>query len=274
MTQLKNFMNKTLIIGAGETGQALGRVLSSFYQVEYVDSLKGLNAEGEFEVINICYPPDKNFINNTKAYIKRFKPKLTIIHSSVPVGTTRQLGKGVVNSPINGQHANMAEELKIYPKFIGVADVYDEFLATRYLKNAGFNTITLSSPEATELAKLMCTSYYGWNLIYSKEMIEESKKYNVPFHEVYTVWNQVINKGFEKLGKFNHIRPIYEPVEGEIGGHCVVNNAYLLDNFITRTIKGRNEIYKLNKEEKDENRTGDKNLASRKIRNSKLRNRE
>ena len=61
-----------------------------------------------------------------------------------------------------------------------------------------------------------------------------------------------INDGFKKLSKEEHIRPIYSPINGEIGGHCVINNCELLDSFVTNIIKGRNETFKVNKEVKNE----------------------
>ena len=259
---LKNSMNKTLIIGAGEIGKALGNILSSAYSVDFKDIEK--SKEEQCDVINICYPYSKNFIKITQDYAKKYQAKLIIIHSTVPVGTTKKLGDGYVHSPINGQHANMAEELKVYPKFIGANNPYDEIQAEEYLNKAGFKTILFSSSEATELAKIMCTSYYGWNLIYMREMIKEAKKYNVPFQQIYTAWNNIINKGFMELRKYNYTRPIYKPMPGKTGGHCVYENTFLHDNLITKTIK----------EQDDEIRKSNNNLASGKIRPSRLQNRK
>jgi UDP-N-acetyl-D-mannosaminuronate dehydrogenase len=237
--------NKTLIIGNGEIGKALGLILTPFYEVFYKDIDNEI--EDKFEVINICYGYSKNFIKITKNYIEKYNPELTIIHSTVPVGTTRKLGKGIVHSPINGQHSNMAKEIATYPKFIGALNGYDTFKTAKYFKNCGLKVFIFSSPETTELAKILCTSYYGWCLEYMKEAVKEAEKYNVPFHEIYTVWNREINKGLKILNKENLTRPIYEPIKGRIGGHCVVENSYLLNNMITKLIKEKN---------------GNKNLAS------------
>ena len=62
-------------------------------------------------------------MGETARYIELYKPALTIVNSTVGVGTTRAIGKrtgaAVVNSPVRGKHACMLEELRIYTKFVG-----------------------------------------------------------------------------------------------------------------------------------------------------------
>lgn len=237
---------RNLIIGNGEIGQALYKVFIPVHETLVRD--KNEKLEGDFEILHICYGYSDKFLEYTKEYIKQYKPRLTIIHSTIPVGTTRKLGAGVVHSPINGQHANMAYELSVYPKFIGALNGSDSLMAEEFLNKVFKKIVHFSSPETTELAKIRCTSRYGWGIIEMRDTLDDCEKYKVPFHEVYSVWNMLINDGFKTLGKDNHIRPIYKPIKGEIKGHCIIPNCDLLDSFVTQTIKSRNETYKLNKE--------------------------
>ena len=75
----------------------------------------------------MCYPFQiKDFVGETVRYIELFKPKVTIVNSTVAVGTTRLIaersGAVVVNSPVRGKHARMLDELCKYTKFVGAID--------------------------------------------------------------------------------------------------------------------------------------------------------
>jgi len=230
-------MEKTLILGAGEIGKSLGNVLCSAYDVTIKDkeNESEANVEGKYTVMNVCYPYSKDFVKITKDYIKQYKPKLTIIHSTVPAGTTRKIG--AVHSPVNGKHPNLAKSILTFIKFIGANNAYDAYEAEKFLTGAGIKVGHFSSSETTELAKIMCTSYYGWNIIFMKEMVKLSEKYGVPFHEAYSTWNKAYNEGYSELGETQFTRPVLKPMKGKIGGHCVVPNANLVDSIITKQIK-------------------------------------
>ena len=233
---------RSLIIGSGEIGKSLHNVLSAKHE-SHIRDLEDYPLE-DVEVLNICYPPIKDFVEVTKKYIAKYKPKITIIHATVPVGTTRQCGENVVHSPVHGKHPNLAKGILTFTKYIGGVDIYATHMATKFLREAGITTKVVASPEASEISKIMCTSYYGWNIIFMKEMVEICKQNNVPFNEVYTEWNWHYNDGYNKLGNPEFTRPILFPTPGRIGGHCVVENSFLTENFITKTIRERNKKYK------------------------------
>lgn len=226
-------MNKTLIIGAGEIGKSLKEVLDSTYEVHLID--KDSKVIGQYDVINICYPYSKDFVKITKDYIKKYSPKLTIIHSTVPVGTTRKIG--AVHSPVNGRHPNLAKSILTFVKFIGANNAYDANDAHDFLSKAGIKVIPFASSEATELAKIMCTTRLGMDVIYMKEMIKLCDKYNVPFNQAYKMWTANYNKGYLELGDPKFMRPILVPMRGEIGGHCVLNNAKLMESYLTKIVR-------------------------------------
>ena len=234
-------MSKTLIIGAGEVGKSLYDVLKTKHEA-YIRDTEDFKIDG-IEVLNICYPPIKNFVEQTEKYINQYKPKLTIIHSTVPVGTTRKLGKNCVHSPIHGKHPNLSEGILTFTKYIGGVNASSVFAAIDFLGKAGIETMPVSSPETSELSKIFCTTYYGWNIVFAKELEKICEKYNVPFHEVYG-WNNHYNTGYDKLGMGQFKRPVLVPIKGEIGGHCVINNCKLIDSSLTNLILDFNKQYK------------------------------
>jgi hypothetical protein len=68
-------------------------------------------------------------------------------------------------------------------------------------------------------------------------------KLKLNFNDVYTIANKDYNNGYIKLGKSNVVCPVLKMIPGKIGGHCVVRNCDLLNDWITKIIKGRNKKY-------------------------------
>ncbi|MDP3015297.1 MAG: hypothetical protein Q8N28_02710 [bacterium] len=229
---------KHLIIGRGEIGSALFNVLKKHYDISIRD--KDSDLKGDFDILHICYPPVKNFINITKNYIKEYNPKLVIIHSTIPVGTTQKISSFAVHSPVRGVHPRLEKGIKTFVKYFGGEKAKE---AARYFSKIGIKTKRFKKSETTELLKILDTTYYGWNIIFAKEVKRISDKLKLDFDEAYTIANQDYNEGYRKLGKLNVIRPILRAMSGKIGGHCIIPNCDLLDDWVTKTIKNRNKKY-------------------------------
>ena len=113
-----------LVVGLGEVGKPLLAILSKHYQTVGVDLIPPDQPIERADVMHICYPYQiKDFIDETCRYVELFKPSLTVINSTVAVGTTRQIarltGADVVHSPVRGKHAHMQQDMHRYTKFIG-----------------------------------------------------------------------------------------------------------------------------------------------------------
>ena len=112
---------RTLILGTGEIGTSLARVLSRAHVVygkdkegeikffDFGSPVPATSKNDTWDVLNICYPPSKDFVKITKVYIAQYKPKVTIIHSTVAPGTTIKCGPNVVHSPIHGKHPDISK---------------------------------------------------------------------------------------------------------------------------------------------------------------------
>lgn len=233
-------------MGAGEVGMGLFDVLNSAYlgRIFIRDVRPNENDLERVDILHITYPYSKHFLRETRKYVRRYRPKVTVIHSSVPVGTTRKLGTPAVHSPIRGKHPKLAEGIRTFVKFFGGEDMKDVRFIEQYFAKAGVRTMILSSPEATELGKLMETSQYGWFIVLAKEIKKLCDKLNLNFNEVYTIQNMTYNEGYERLGLTHFNRPVLTPVDGAIGGHCVRENSDLIDSSVTKLIKDFNEKFK------------------------------
>lgn len=227
-----------LVIGAGEVGQAIHEILKKRFQVVIRD--KDNDLHGQFDIMHICYPPVKDFFRITKSYIKQYKPKLVIIHSTVPVGMTRKIGSFAVHSPIRGVHPHLVKGIKTFVKYFGGSQAKK---AAAYFSAAGIKTKSFSKPETTELLKILDTTYYGWNIIFCKETKRICDRLGLNFDEIYVLANNDYNAGYSKLGMTNVVRPVLKPMPGKIGGHCVIQNTYLLKDWLTNTLKKRNSNY-------------------------------
>jgi UDP-N-acetyl-D-mannosaminuronate dehydrogenase len=214
---------KVVVAGLGEIGKPLFQLLEEQYEVYGVD-LAPFRPVREVDVLHVCYPFQiKDFVGETARYIDLFRPTLTIINSTVAIGTTRRIGEitrtPVVNSPIRGKHVRMLEELRFYTKFVGAADPMDAARAAEHFAAAGMKTKILSSPEATELAKLTETTYFGLLIAWAQEVERYCDLTGAAYDEVVSIYDEI---GYLPRVKF---------FPGVIGGHCVMPNIEILSQL-------------------------------------------
>lgn len=246
------------MVGLGEVGKPILQLIS-VHQTDVIGiDLEPLPAVKCVGVLHICYPFQiDDFIGETERYIEHFKPALTIINSSVAVGTTRAIAQcteaAVVNSPVRGKHARMLQDLQRYTKFIGALDSESGAAAARHFESAGLKTKLLASPEATELAKLTETTYFGLMIAWAQELERYCDQSRVSYDE--------ITSFYEEIAFFPDVK--YFP--GEIGGHCVMPNIELLGRFTKSAILGaiENSNWMKIKREQSQKEKRDAVLASK-----------
>ncbi|MGA8109016.1 MAG: hypothetical protein WB974_06255 [Acidobacteriaceae bacterium] len=227
-----------VVVGLGEVGKPLFQVLSGYYPALGVDIAPPAVVQ-EADVLHICFPFEiRDFAGETQRYIDMFRPKLTVVNSTVGVGTTRQIaeraGTPVVHSPVRGKHVRMLEELRHYTKFVGAMDPASGEAAARHFQAAGLKTRVLSSPEATELAKLTETTYFGLMIAWAQELERYCDQSGANYEEIISF--------YEEIRFFPPVK--YFP--GVIGGHCVMPNIRLLRQFtrseILEAIQASNDM--------------------------------
>lgn len=235
-----NFMgkkdgSKIGILGYGEVGQAIAK----FYKNPKIQDLNRNDGLDGVEILHICIPWSKNFVKIVRKEIKKIKPKLIIIHSTIAPGTTKKLalslpkgiGKMTVHSPVRGVHPKLYQGIKIFVKYIGADNKKAGEMAKKHLESLGIKTKVFYPSITTEIGKLLDTSYYGLCIAWHGEMKKICDKAGINFKKTVTDFNKTYNEGYTKLGKKNVIRPVLYPPEGGYGGHCICENAEILKKF-------------------------------------------
>jgi UDP-glucose 6-dehydrogenase len=215
---------KVIVVGIGEVGQPIFELASRHHRAFAVDVSPPAETVERADVMHICYPFGiEDFVGETARYIDLFKPTLTIINSTVAVGTTRAVAKrtgpAVVNSPVRGKHAHMAEDLLRYTKFVGAIDPAAGEHAAEHFQSLGMKTRILASPEATELAKLTETTYFGLIVAWAQEVERYCDQLDQDYDEVAAFYEEI--KFFPPVKYF----------PGIIGGHCVMPNIEILSRM-------------------------------------------
>jgi hypothetical protein len=237
---------RNLIIGAGEVGRSLYKVLSDSHETEIRD-VGPFDATLPISVLNICYPYFDGFEDSVREYQRMYAPELTIIHSTVPVGTSDSLG--AVHSPIHGKHPNLADGIRTFPKYVGCPDPDKRRRAVEFLRAAMINAVGIGSARDSEASKIWCTTYYGLCIAFQKKVEEFCREHGLNFDMVYG-WNVFYNRGYRALDMPQFTRPVLTPMEGPIGGHCVMPNLRFIDgNPVAEFIREVNSAYETAKDD-------------------------
>ena len=140
----------------------------------------------------------------------------------------------MVNSPVRGKHVRMLEELRSYTKFVGALDAASGKAAARHFESIGMKVKVLSAPEATELAKLTETTYFGVMIAWAQELERYCDRAGQDYAEITSFYDEI--KFFPPVKYF----------PGVIGGHCVMPNIDLLLKFtesdMLEAIKASNDM--------------------------------
>ncbi len=209
-----------VVAGLGEVGRPLMNILARTYACAGID-IDPVSIDGPVSVLHICYPFQiPSYVQTTADYMRRLRPGLTVIHTTVSPGTTRQVQDEIPDallafSPVRGKHVRMEQDMMRYKKFVAAPTPQAEAAALDHLHGAGFETGTFPSPEIAELAKLLETTYLGVLIAWAQEMERLAAQYNGSFDDVNRFVTEV-----DFLPA--HVFP------GVIGGHCVLPNIELL----------------------------------------------
>lgn len=227
-------MKNIAILGMGEVGKSLYLVYKESKKFNVLTKDKSENTEfNNIFVLNICIPYSNDFCDIVKTEIKNCNPKYTVIHSTIPVGTTNKIKcdlkyKNICHSPIRGNHPDLSESIKTFTKYIGCEDKKTSNKIKKHFKEIKIKSKSFKSSDNTELIKLLCTSYYGLCISWYNEIKKICDFFKVDYFD-FLEWNITYNQGYKKMKNKNVIRPTLYPPNNKIGGHCIVPNAKLLN---------------------------------------------
>lgn len=253
----EELQKKQVVVGLGEIGKPIKKLLSRAYPVLGYDVNSSLVDHNEYKkfdklktlFLHVCIPFTNDFVNNVISNFKKFQPEYIIIHSTISPHTTekiqKKVGIPVIYSATRGVHKRMLYDLKRYTKFFAVeSDTPNNELASqiysKIMKKCGVKTKQMSSSLVLELAKIIVdTSYYGWLINYAQLSNIIAIENKVNYDEMWSF--------ADEIHKYLGNRPKMFP--GHIGGHCVIPNLSLIQNQTLDLIKKINESYskKLNK---------------------------
>lgn len=208
-----------VVAGLGEVGRPLMNILSKSYDCVGID-VEELAISKPCSVLHVCYPFQiADFVGTTAAYIEKLKPRLTIINSTIAVGTTRmvqdRVKTPVAYSPVRGKHAKMEQDMLRYQKFVVGPDPQSTQLAAAHFAGAGFKVATFPTLESGELSKLLETTWLGMLVGWAQEIERLAFQCGASYEDV-----NAFVKEIDYLPK--NVFP------GYIGGHCVMPNIAIL----------------------------------------------
>ena len=247
---------QVLIVGLGEIGHTL---FALFSEAKDSFAVFGLDLDearmrefgqsrseipSKIDTLHVCIPcpAQERFSNIVAGYIEEYKPKLTIIDSTVPPGTTMKVAEHgkflVAHSPSRGVHKSaehMIWEMKRWIKYVGGANPAAADAARAHFEKLGLKVKVLKSCTETELAKLFETTYRAWMIACFQEMHRISRAFGADFDETVDF--------LEDTHRLRFDRPVMFP--NVIGGHCLIPNTELLlksyDSEFLRLILESNE---------------------------------
>jgi UDP-N-acetyl-D-mannosaminuronate dehydrogenase len=209
-----------VVAGLGEVGRPLLNILSKVFECAGVD-VSPVEIHRPCSVLHICYPFQiRDFVAITANYVAKYRPQLTLVHSTVAPGTIRELQKAagterIVYSPVRGKHVRMETDMLRYVKFVGASSPQIAREAASHLTQVGFKTAMFRTLEIGELSKLVETTYLGLLVAWAQEVERFAGRYGGSAEEV--------NAFLQEIDFLpSHIFP------GHIGGHCVMPNIEIL----------------------------------------------
>lgn len=220
-----------LVIGLGEVGTALQKILDCNGYTH-----GSPETDRQYDILHICYPYSETFEISVRTYRAKFGAQFAVIHSTVPVGTSRRLG--VAHSPIRGMHPDLEESIRTFTKYVGGKNAG---IIAESLKEYGIPAVAIESSDETEAGKLFDLMQYGVSILLNKEIWKYCKDNFLNFETVYTQFNHTYNQGYTLLGRDEVIRPNLTYMPGKIGGHCVTQMMELLESPSAKFILEENK---------------------------------
>jgi hypothetical protein len=220
-----------LIVGAGEVGTAVHAVLSCAHDT-LIRDLDPVDV-GTVDVLHICFPWSQEFAGQVKEYVAEYRADLVVVHSTVPPGTCDP--HAWVHSPIRGRHPRLAESLFAFVKHFGGARAQ---AAAADFHAAGVRVQAHGLAADTEAGKVWELIQYGLQIRVQKAIHAWCEEHGLDFDTVYTQMARTYNDGYADLGHHQFLRPVLAHIPGPIGGHCVTENAGLINHPLAHMVTG------------------------------------
>lgn len=179
----------------------------------------------DFEAAHVFLPfSNGDFMKQCQEFIRISRPRVTLIHSAVKPGTTKEVWEAVdkkfriAYSPCRGQRDSFFRDLKRYSKYVSGVDFESHNAAIDCLFEIFEKVEPVNNIVELELAKLLDTSQYGLLIAWAQEMKR--------FCDMFNCSPYFVRKFGEQTNEFYALRPDIFP--GFIANHEVIRNLYIL----------------------------------------------
>lgn len=222
-------MNVIVMGGLGQVGSALVDILEEHrHRVHILDKAEEMEVpkNGKYDFLHVCIPYGDYFVSQVNRVVRDYDPTYVIVHSTVPVGTTRRIGPFAAHSPVRGQHPNLKDGLLKFTKYVGAHHDKTRAAVVTHLRELRMNVEPWNKAEDTELMKGLCLSRYLNDLAFYETAFKACKKFGVaPIR--FVQWTNSYNDGY--VGS-KYMRPELTFPMGRVGGHCVMPVSKMLSN--------------------------------------------
>lgn len=211
---------RVVVAGAGQVGTAVAEVLGGAHDVTTVDVGDEVPAA---DVLVVAFRWSGRFVKDVKRLEGAVGPAVTVVHSTVPVGTCR--ANGWVHAPVRGRHPDLEVGVRTFRMQFG--GVHSR-LAELVYAGCGVVSQCYERADEVEAGKLWELAQLAIQVRVQHELYDWCERNGVGPEQVYRDAAQVYNEGYRQLDpKF--VRPILDYDPGPLGGHCVAANAPLLE---------------------------------------------
>lgn len=230
---------RSLIVGRGQIGSAVAQTIAKRDDVVTYDVNDGPVVEIKgVDILHICIPfkDESSFLSVVQYYINYYKPIHVLIWSTVSIGITKKI-PGAVHSPVEGRHPNLAMSVRTMVRWIGTNNRGEGEFFAAYFKECWIKTHVVPNSDFTEFLKLRSTAKFGINVAWTDYEAGVADSLQMDF-KLLKDFDRDYNKLYRNLGMEWASRYILNRPNGQIGGHCVVPNAKLLnDQFPSDLLK-------------------------------------
>ena len=205
-------MNDNLIIGYGEIGKSIDEVIGPCLVYDIVKTGK-IVPEEPIKFMHVAIPYSEDFVSFVSNFQDIYKPDVTIVYSTVPIGTCEKIGMDVVHSPVEGRHPNLADSIRYSPRWLGCHDKIALGKAMALWDKIVLDVKYLKSSRYTELLKLRSTAKYAINLVWTDYEKKLTDSQGMPFQHLKD-FDKDYNDLYSFMVEFDIKRYILDPPNG------------------------------------------------------------
>ena len=208
--------------GRGKVGSAIASIIAEKFKCVHIldKSQDSVPSKIPMDFLHVCIPYSKTFVKDVKKTMKDYKARHVIIHSTVPVGTTRLFGNHVAHSPVRGQHDDLGPSVRRFIKYVGGNTEQTGKECEAHLRGMGLPVIRWTRSEETEVMKLLCLSRFLNDLAFYEVAEKICRENNVaPVRLIEWTWS--FNDSYANSDHKRFVRPELTFPKGVAGGTCV-----------------------------------------------------